>query len=542
MGLNPLSGSSTVLVERYCLVERLSGPDPVRGSLWRATDVMAGDLPVAMRQLELPAAKARFKSVWPQLQSLLHPQLPRYREMLKLDGDLWLLHDWQDGVAYDVLLREKRFEAAEVLTLLLQILPALEVMHGSGLVHGDVNPRHLLRRSSDGLPVLLDGGRLQPQGSFEQADCWRDLQDLGRTALTLLTGSASHDRSWPEGLELEAKFRQALELLLSDQPKHSFAQAAEVLKALESIVLPASKADPELYVTSRIRRARDREQSSEGRLWPVVIALAFAALVGTSIAWFLLKRVSPENIAFDRLGRQPVVSTPSAELDQGQQLFSRLKALQVDRGWFLKLVDASQLSSESLEAEPLQGGLTDLEAEWLARIEQLPPAIRSRLGSLRSGDWEQQRQVLVQQEIHQKLVEYLVSAGSQSLLPGSLQGRRPAEPFLQLWIAAAMQILDDIEIVHLKTRALEPINTSVRVPAGGMRLVLVEVLESDVLALSIKGSPLMQMMVFDANGQVEEPGPLRAVRISAEAGSPLQVLVTNEGISSDFLTLSCKID
>ena len=150
--------------------------------------------------------------------------------------------------------------------------------------------------------------------------------------------------------------------------------------------------------------------------------------------------------------------------------------------------------------------------------------------------------MLVQQEIPQKLVEYLVSAGSQSLLPGSLQGRRPAEPFLQLWIAAAMQILDDIEIVHLKTRALEPINTSVRVPAGGMRLVLVEVLDSDVLALSIKGSPLMQMMVFDANGQVEEPGPLRAVRISAEAGSPLQVLVTNEGISSDFLTLSCKID
>ena len=65
--------------------------------------------------------------------------------------------------------------------------------------------------------------------------------------MTLLTGSASHDRSWPEGLELEAKFRQALELMLSDQPKHSFVQAAEVLKVLESIVLPASKADPELY-------------------------------------------------------------------------------------------------------------------------------------------------------------------------------------------------------------------------------------------------------------------------------------------------------
>jgi len=37
--LSPLSGSGTVLVERYRLDERLSGPDPVQGSLWRGVDV-----------------------------------------------------------------------------------------------------------------------------------------------------------------------------------------------------------------------------------------------------------------------------------------------------------------------------------------------------------------------------------------------------------------------------------------------------------------------------------------------------------------------
>ena len=46
MRLNPLSGSGTVLVERYRLEERLSGPDPQQGSLWRGVDAMAGDLPV----------------------------------------------------------------------------------------------------------------------------------------------------------------------------------------------------------------------------------------------------------------------------------------------------------------------------------------------------------------------------------------------------------------------------------------------------------------------------------------------------------------
>ena len=50
-----------VLVERYRLEERLSGPISLRGSLWRAVDVMAGDLPVAIRQLETPESQERLQ-------------------------------------------------------------------------------------------------------------------------------------------------------------------------------------------------------------------------------------------------------------------------------------------------------------------------------------------------------------------------------------------------------------------------------------------------------------------------------------------------
>jgi serine/threonine-protein kinase len=247
------------------------------------------------------------------------------------------------------------------------------------------------------------------------------------------------------------------------------------------------------------------------------------------------------------------VTVPPAELDQRQQLFSRLRALQVDRSWFLQLVAASLLSRfperggslppESLQDAPLRKIWTELAEEWLARIEQLPPAIRARLGRLRNGDWEQLRQALQQQGIHPRVVEHLVSAGAQALLPGDAPGRQPAEPFRQLWIAAAMQRLDDVEIERITARSLEPTNTSLRIPAGGARLVLVEVPVGAALALGINGTPLMQMMVFGANGQVEEErGPLRVARIAAEAGSPLQLLITNEGVSSGFFTLSCRAD
>ena len=198
-------------------------------------------------------------------------------------------------------------------------------------------------------------------------------------------------------------------------------------------------------------------------------------------------------------------------------------------------------SMEALESAPLRRNWTELAEQWLAQIEQLPPAIRVRLGRLGDGDWEQLRQALQQQGVHPKVVEHLVSAGAQDLLLGSMQGRKPAEPFRQLWIAAAMQSLDDIEIERLKARPLEPTNTSLRIPAGGARLVLVEVPAGDAVALGINGTPLMQMMVFGVNGHVEEErGPLRVARIAPEAGSPLQILVVNQGVSSGLFTLSCR--
>ena len=550
-----MSGSGTVLVERYRLEERLSGPDPLQGSLWRAVDVMAGDLPVATRQLESPAAQARVKKVWPQMQSLLHHQLLRCGELFELDGVLWLVRDWQEGVACDVMLRQRRFGAGEVLTLLRQILPVLAVLHSCGLMHGEAKPRHLLLRRSDGLPVLLDGGLTQRQGATDEDAGWRDLHDLGVTASMLLSGSAGEDGGWPEGLELEAAFRQVLERMLFKAPGSGFGNASEVLKALESVVLPGS--EPELTLPPRIRRARAREQVAEDRLWPVVMALALSALVGSAIGWFLLPRTSfvEEDSGTNRDGaaQQPVVRLPRAELDQRQQPLSRLLALQVNRGWFHKLINATllrrfpqrggSLPLESLVDEPLRRVWAELAEGWLARIEQLPPAIRALLGRLRAGDWVQPRQALLRQGVRSKVLEHLVSAGSQALLPGSIHGGKPAEPFRQLWIAAAMQSLGNVEIVRLKARLLDPTKAPLRIPAGGASLVLVEVAAGGALALGTTGTPLMQMMVFGAKGQVvEELGPLRVVWIAPDTGSPLQVLITNEGISSALFTLSCRAD
>ncbi len=609
--------SGTVLLNRYKLDNQLSGPDPVQGALWRALDTLAGDIPLVMRQLESVESRQRFQRLWPTLQSFLHPQLPRCGEVFEAEGGLWTVRDWQEGSGFDRILtqrseRQMVFGAGEVLVLLRQILPVLAVVHGHGLVHGDVNPRNLLRRDLDGLPVLLDFGLVQAsgeaplagatagfapraQGREEACAAWMDLHGLGVSALVLLTGrppddliatDGSHWR-WPQELVLDPGFRQVLERLLSEEPEQRFEAASDVLKGLEGVPMPESTGptarsdrtvvlaptvpalpvvqSPQEVVSTpatdlqprRRSRAEEREKGAEGGLWAVVAALALSALLGTAIGWYLLSRGASKGTApstnRDVVGRSPAVSLPPSEVDGRQQLLSRLRALQVDRTWFLKLVDSSLLSrfperggrlpSDSLDDAPLRSVWNDLAEEWLSRIEQLPPRMRSRLGQLKEADWRELGQALVRQGVHSRVVEQLVSAGARDFLPGDAQGRKPDEPYRQLWYAAAIQSLSDVKIEQVTAQPRRATTLSLRVPAGGARLISVTVPMGFGLVLGINGTPLMQMTVYGSAGQVEEErGPLRVVSLHSAAGSPVQVLVTNEGVASGLLTLSCRAD
>ena len=147
------------------------------------------------------------------------------------------------------------------------------------------------------------------------------------------------------------------------------------------------------------------------------------------------------------------------------------------------------------------------------------------------------------QGVNSRVVEQLVSASAQALLPGVPAGVKPPEPFRQLWIAAALRSLEDVRIEQVQARAQVPTVLSSRVAAGGARLISITVPAGRRLVLGINGTPLMQMTVYGADGELAaDRGPLRVVTLPVEAGSPVQVLVTNDGVSSGLLTLSCRAD
>jgi serine/threonine-protein kinase len=81
------------------------------------------------------------------------------------------------------------------------------------------------------------------------------------------------------------------------------------------------------------------------------------------------------------------------------------------------------------------------------------------------------------------------------------------------------------------------------VEAGGARLFPIRLPAGFRLVLGVNGSPLMQMSVFAANGELlEARGPLRVVSLPAQAKSPLQLLVTNDGVAAGLITLSLRAD
>jgi len=123
-----------LIAGRYRLEQSL--PSGSQGQLWRASDRLAADAPLLLRRLgpEQPELQEHFRALWPRLQGLLHPQVPRCGEPLELEGVLWLPREWQAGRTYAELLQARRerqlvFGLGEVLLLLRQLLPVLAALH-----------------------------------------------------------------------------------------------------------------------------------------------------------------------------------------------------------------------------------------------------------------------------------------------------------------------------------------------------------------------------------------------------------------------------
>jgi serine/threonine protein kinase, bacterial len=214
---------------------------------------------------------------------LQHPQIPMFREMFRVNrhgvGQLFLVQDYVAGANYQQLLRQKlqqgkTFTELEIIEFLTQILPVLGYIHALGVIHRDISPDNLIKRNSDGLPVLIDFGgvkqvavnaateymsgnvannemstRLGKVGYAPNEQMQRgvvfphsDLYALAATTLVLLTGKEPPDLidpqnftwNWRDYINLSPNLASILDRMLQLRPNDRFESAQAILAALQS--------------------------------------------------------------------------------------------------------------------------------------------------------------------------------------------------------------------------------------------------------------------------------------------------------------------
>ncbi|WP_414545167.1 protein kinase domain-containing protein, partial [Nostoc sp. CCY0012] len=216
------------------------------------------------------------------LYKLQHPQIPRFRELLRINlagkEYLFLVQDYVEGQTYNSLLNARlqqglRFTELEIRQLLQQILPVLDYIHSMGVIHRDISPDNLILRSIDQLPVLIDFGGVKQVAATVASEYYQpekftsspsptllgkvgfappeqmqtglvsnhtDFYALAVTALVLLTGKQPQELidnynltwQWRREVTLSPVLGQVLDKMLSPRPGDRYQSANHILQAL----------------------------------------------------------------------------------------------------------------------------------------------------------------------------------------------------------------------------------------------------------------------------------------------------------------------
>ncbi len=154
-----------ILNQRYRLVELVDQGES--GRIYLATDQEQAGQTCALKELAPLYYDNRslenFREEVGLLRRLHHPQIPRLQHYFVHQGRWFMVQDYVVGKTYQQLLDERQrqgfsFTEAEVMHLLLHLLPVLDYIHGQGIIHQDINPKNIMCREPDHLPVLVDFG------------------------------------------------------------------------------------------------------------------------------------------------------------------------------------------------------------------------------------------------------------------------------------------------------------------------------------------------------------------------------------------------
>jgi serine/threonine protein kinase len=209
-------------------------------------------------------------------------QIPQLYEYFSEGENFFFVQEWIEGITLSQKhQREGNLSEAEVETILRELLPVLDYIHGQGIIHRDIKPDNIILRASDGKPVLIDfgivkevnninggnktvplgtPGYMAPEQIAGHPVFSSDLYSLGLTAVFLLTGKIPQDlTSHPKTGEIlwrqDAPHRPSNLAAVIDRavrfhPRDRFTSAEEMLTSLPGSSQPTVSVNQSSTTTS----------------------------------------------------------------------------------------------------------------------------------------------------------------------------------------------------------------------------------------------------------------------------------------------------
>ena len=201
-----------------------------------------------------------------------HPNIPSLIAHFKENGEFFLVQEFIEGHTLD---REfqggRKYNQKEIIQFLGQTLEILSFVHSQKVIHRDVKPANLIRRSSDGNIFLIDFGAVKQVGAAPRAadvnpaiagvaigshgympmeqmagnpNFSSDLYALGLIAIEALTGVKPLDLPrngtlgefvWSNKAQLSPELERFISKLVRMDFKQRFVSANEALASLNAI-------------------------------------------------------------------------------------------------------------------------------------------------------------------------------------------------------------------------------------------------------------------------------------------------------------------
>jgi serine/threonine protein kinase len=251
------TGLVPLLRSRYRVISLLGEGGFGRTYLAEDVDKLNEQCVVKQLALRIQGSSARQKATVlfyqeaQRLQQLgTNPQIPTLYAYFEENNYLYLVQEFVEGQnLLQELEQQGVFDEQKILSLLNDLLPILQSVHEQQVIHRDIKPQNLMRRSPSSPPgpregglVLIDfgvakqvtatPGTIKPGTNIGtvgyapieqiiggQAYASSDLYSLGATCVHLLTGVAPWSLYQEQGFEWVSTWQQHLRLTVSDKLK-----------------------------------------------------------------------------------------------------------------------------------------------------------------------------------------------------------------------------------------------------------------------------------------------------------------------------------